>query len=137
MAVYKSALGRSVDMAALVAKNEKTRAVGNMKVNARGDMIDSHGKVIKAKPEQVNNTYSQTVGNPSARPAPTRKPTSKPVPKVEELTASERELEDSFEDDAEVEQIKADEVAKSAQSSPKSKTEYSSYDDFLKKTGKK
>ena len=39
MGVYKSALGKQVDMAALAAKNEKTRAVGNMKVNAINETI--------------------------------------------------------------------------------------------------
>ena len=44
MANYKTAMGKTVDMAALAAKNEKTRAVGNMKVNARGDTIDAQGR---------------------------------------------------------------------------------------------
>ena len=35
--IYKSSRGKSVDMGALRLKNEKERAVGNMKVNARGD----------------------------------------------------------------------------------------------------
>ena len=38
--MYRSASGKTVDMGALRLKNEKTRAVGNMKVNARGDMIN-------------------------------------------------------------------------------------------------
>ena len=48
MANYRTAMGKSVDMAALTAKNEKTRAVGNMKVNARGDTIDAQGRVTAA-----------------------------------------------------------------------------------------
>ena len=47
MAVYRTAQGKQIDMAALAAKNEKTRAVGNMKVNARGDTIDGFGKIIE------------------------------------------------------------------------------------------
>ena len=35
MATHRSAMGKSVDMATLAAKNENVRAVGNMKVNAR------------------------------------------------------------------------------------------------------
>ena len=84
MGVYKSALGKQVDMAALAAKNEKTRAVGNMKVNARGDAIDSHGRVIKTKPDQVNNSYSNAVGNAPARPKSAPRPPAKPVPKSED-----------------------------------------------------
>ena len=38
--VYRTAQGKTLDMAALRAKNEKTRAVGNVKnLNARGDTL--------------------------------------------------------------------------------------------------
>jgi hypothetical protein len=57
--VYRSATGKMVDMGALRLQNEKTRAVGNMKVNARGDQIDEHGRVINTKPEQVNKQYKK------------------------------------------------------------------------------
>jgi len=59
--VYRSANGKPVDMGALRLKNEKTRAVGNMKVNARGDEIDSRGRVIRKKTEQVNTQYQRQV----------------------------------------------------------------------------
>ena len=112
---YKSAMGKPIDMAALAAKNEHTRAVGNMRVNARGDSIDANGRVIRPVTDKVNEAYSKTVGNKSAqvkRPV-TTKPTTTPKkaevvkPKVEELTEAELELEESFEDDIEVEKIKA------------------------------
>ena len=61
MANYRTAMGKSVDMAALTAKNEKTRAVGNMKVNARGDVINDAGLVTHAKPQQLHKQYSQQV----------------------------------------------------------------------------
>ena len=59
--VYKSARGKPVDMGALRLKNEKERAVGNMKVNARGDVIDDAGLVTHAKPQQLHKQYSQQV----------------------------------------------------------------------------
>ena len=113
---YRSAMGKNVDMGALLAKNENTRAVGNMKVNARGDSIDSLGKVIKPVTAKVNQSYANTVGNKSAnavrgRPAPSKPTTSKPEIK-EELTQMEIELEESFEDDLEIEKIKAEELNK-------------------------
>ena len=55
--VYKSANGKPVDMGALRLKNEKVRAVGNMKVNARGDEINDRNQVIRRKTEQVNSQY--------------------------------------------------------------------------------
>jgi len=61
--VYKSANGKTVDMGSLALQNEMTRAVGNMKVNARGDLIDEHNRVIAKKTDQVNKTYNQQSGN--------------------------------------------------------------------------
>ena len=59
--IYKSARGKAVDMGALRLKNEKERAVGNMKVNARGDVINDAGLVTHAKPQQLHKQYSQQV----------------------------------------------------------------------------
>ena len=55
--VYRTARGKTVDMGALRLKNEKTRAVGNMKVNARGDQINDENQVIKKKTQQVTQQY--------------------------------------------------------------------------------
>jgi hypothetical protein len=55
--VYKSAQGKTVDMGRLQLQNEGVRAVGNMKVNARGDMVDDMNRVISTKSEQVNKQY--------------------------------------------------------------------------------
>ena len=110
---YRTAMGKTVDMAALAAKNENTRAVGNMRVNARGDTIDANGRVIKPVTDKVNEAYGRTVGNKSAQ-VTKRAVTPKPAPpKIDaELTEAERELEESFEDDIEVEKIKAKEAKK-------------------------
>ena len=69
--VYRSANGKPVDMGALRLKNEKTRAVGNMKVNARGDEINEKGQVIRKKTEQANTQYSRQTAN---QPVPTKAP---------------------------------------------------------------
>jgi hypothetical protein len=66
MGQYRSALGKMVDMTSLMSKNEHVRAVGNMKVNARGDDIDSHGRVIKPVTAKVGAAYQKTVGNRAA-----------------------------------------------------------------------
>jgi hypothetical protein len=60
MSKYRTAMGKTVDMAALTAKNEKTRAVGNMKVNARGDSIDAQGRIIRTATTKVNDSYNKT-----------------------------------------------------------------------------
>lgn len=59
--VYRTANGKQIDMRALALKNETVRAVGNMKVNARGDVVDDGNQVIKTKPQQVHRQYSQEV----------------------------------------------------------------------------
>ena len=55
--VYKSASGKTVDMGALRLQNEKVRAVGNMRVNARGDEINDNNEVIRTRNEQVKTQY--------------------------------------------------------------------------------
>lgn len=112
MGKYRTALGRNIDMDSLVARNENVRAVGNMKVNARGDTIDSHGKVIVPVTQKVGEAYQKTVGNKSAqvRKAPPTVRNTKPTIK-EELTAEEKQiLESEYEDDLEIERIKAEEA---------------------------
>jgi hypothetical protein len=59
--IYKSARGKTVDMGALRLKNEKERAVGNMKVNARGDAVDDKNKPVHSKPQQVHKQYQQQI----------------------------------------------------------------------------
>ena len=115
MANYITALGRVVDMAALTAKNEKTRAVGNMKVNARGDTIDAQGQIVKSVTAKANDSYNKTVGNRSAQPVRNKQKTAAaPKPKIDlsELNEIEREIEESLEDELEVEKIKAQELKK-------------------------
>lgn len=72
--VYRSANGKIVDMGALRLQNEKTRAVGNMKVNARGDEIDERGRVIRKKTEQVGGQYR--------RQTSATRPSSKNIPEA-------------------------------------------------------
>ncbi len=43
--------GKPIDFDALRTKNEKTIAVGNAGVNARGDTIGPGGKIVKKREE--------------------------------------------------------------------------------------
>lgn len=47
--VYRSMQGKEVDMNKLVMQNEMTVAVGNVKVNARGDELGPGGRIIKRR----------------------------------------------------------------------------------------
>lgn len=57
--VYKSAQGKSVNLGSLILQNENVRAVGNMNVNARGDVLDANNKVIDQKNLQTQRQYSR------------------------------------------------------------------------------
>jgi hypothetical protein len=62
--VYRTAQGKMIDMGALRLQNERVRAVGNMKVNARGDVVDDRGGIVSSKPNQVNRQYNRTHKKP-------------------------------------------------------------------------
>lgn len=55
--VYRTAQGKMVDIGALQLRNENIRAVGNMAVNARGDLIDHMNRPIEARTQQVAKSY--------------------------------------------------------------------------------
>ena len=72
---YRTAQGRVVDLGAMIAQNETVRAVGNMNVNARGDVIDNQGRVLSTRGEQVNrNLNRQTNANSGPVPSSNRAP---------------------------------------------------------------
>jgi hypothetical protein len=58
--VYKSAMGKPIDLGSLILQNEGVRAVGNMNVNSRGDLLDGNNKVIDRKNRQVQRQYQRT-----------------------------------------------------------------------------
>ena len=57
--VYKSAMGKTIDLGSLILQNEQVRAVGNMGVNAAGDVVDSTNQVIDQRNRQVQRQYHQ------------------------------------------------------------------------------
>ena len=92
--VYRTAQGRMVDLGALQLKNEHVRAVGNMKVNARGDVIDSANRVIDRKTNQTNRQYRrQTTG-----PAPTNTVQARRQQAAADNLAQEAKLKEQFPD---------------------------------------
>lgn len=59
---YRTAQGKLVDIGALQLRNENIRAVGNMPVNSRGDMLDANNKPIDSRNDQVARQYRKQVG---------------------------------------------------------------------------
>ena len=55
--VYRSALGKTIDMDNLRLANEETIAIGNMKVNARGDELGAGGQVVRTRNQVMDDYY--------------------------------------------------------------------------------
>ena len=99
MKTVKTARGRTIDMSAIRAKHEDTRAISNMPINARGDIIDNRGNV-KVQREKISKEFYKdnvpgsdvkkesikedvtlkTVVKETLAPAPEPKPEPKPEP---------------------------------------------------------
>jgi|TARA_R110002153_G_scaffold247742_2_gene403919 hypothetical protein len=57
---HRSMRGKSVDMDLLRKRNELTPAVGNARVNARGDELGPGGQIIKKREDVVAEHYAHT-----------------------------------------------------------------------------
>lgn len=60
---YRTMMGKEVDMDALLEKNQLMPAVGNVRMNARGDELGPGGKIVKKREETINSYYEN---NPNA-----------------------------------------------------------------------
>jgi hypothetical protein len=125
MGIYRTAQGKRLDMSMLARRNERVRAVGNMSVNARGDTIDSQGKVIVPVTKKVGDRYQRTVSNRAATLTKRKEDLMKPIettpaPETKlditeefELLAEEQEIDELAEFEVEIEELKKAEVEKS------------------------
>jgi len=59
---YTSVRGKEIDMEKLSLRNEKTPAVGNMRVNARGDELGEGGKIVRTREQVLQDYYAQNPG---------------------------------------------------------------------------
>jgi hypothetical protein len=57
--MYRTMQGRLIDIEKLRMSNESVPAVGNMNVNARGDVLGPGGKIVTTK-EQIMKQYYET-----------------------------------------------------------------------------
>lgn len=78
--MYRTMQGRLIDIDKLRASNETVRAVGNMSVNARGDVIGQGGKVIKSKDAVMKEYYQAPKGKVDDTPVK-KEQTQQPIPK--------------------------------------------------------
>ena len=85
--VYKTMQGKTVDIEKLRQQNETTVAVGNMNVNARGDVLGKGGAVVQPKANVIQKYYEQPKGRVDdtptrARPTPVRRTPPAAQPKI-------------------------------------------------------
>jgi hypothetical protein len=85
---HRTMRGKQVDMDLLRKRNELTPAVGNARVNARGDELGAGGQIIKKREDVVNEYYSQagTVAEGSGRA--TQPEADAPIGYVESTTGA-------------------------------------------------
>jgi hypothetical protein len=62
--VYRSMRGTQIDMDMLRKKHELTPAVGNARVNARGDLLGPGGQIVKKREQLMKDYYKE---NPNAQ----------------------------------------------------------------------
>ena len=115
MKTIKTARGKTLNMAQLAAQQENTRAVSNVPINAKGDIIDSRGNVEVPREEISKEYYKdnlqgteeavsikedheevvQPTIEPTPEPAPEPKPAKKkatPKPKPAPVVTEEEEV---------------------------------------------
>lgn len=91
--VYRTAQGKIVDLGALQLQNENTRAVGNMRVNARGDILDSNNRSVASRNQQVNKQYNRQVTNVSDSQVPTSRRHAREMAQADVLSQESPEAE--------------------------------------------
>ena len=52
--IHRSMQGKEIDMNKLINQNEMTVAIGNARVNARGDELGPGGRIIRKREEVIN-----------------------------------------------------------------------------------
>jgi hypothetical protein len=93
--VYKSAMGKPVDLGALLLQNEQVRAVGNMGVNAAGDLIDSTNRVIDQRNRQVQRQYRRQTNVNSTPVATSNLSARKTDSELDTVPTTELEIENT------------------------------------------
>ena len=68
--LHRSMQGKQVDMNKLAMQNEMTVAVGNVKVNARGDLLGPGGKIIKTHEDVVRENTQGVPDMPNQKTQP-------------------------------------------------------------------
>jgi hypothetical protein len=89
--------GKAIDIEGLRLKNEKTVAVGNMRVNARGDELDPiTGAVFRTRAERMKDHYKLNTVVPTNEPVTRSARAAKPAPAKPVITPTEAPQSKAF-----------------------------------------
>lgn len=81
MPKYRTMQGKEIDMDKLIAQNELMPAIGNMKVNARGDELGPGGQIIRKRETVIAEYYEKNPKSKINQPVKPQPPKEvKPVP---------------------------------------------------------
>lgn len=94
--IYRTAQGKMVDLGALQLQNEEVRAVGNMGVNARGDLIDSFNRPIDSRNQQISRQYKKQTGTNVSDDRVYSSKKSQPAEEAVEIPTPPEDFEDDF-----------------------------------------
>jgi len=114
--IYTTAQGKQIDIEGLRIANEETIAVGNMKVNARGDKLGAGGRIAETRNQtqdayyRLNTQVPQEIANPDAEIAIRQQarsgakvtqgtPMPEPVPEPPVVEAQEEIIEPTTKED--------------------------------------
>ena len=78
--------GVVIDMEALLAQNSDEPAMGNMRVNAKGDVIGKNGEIIQTAEDRARAYYTENPKSSTAKP-------SLKAPPSDQLAQTESEME--------------------------------------------
>jgi len=91
--VYRTMQGKEIDLDKLRIKNEMTLAVGNVKVNARGDELGPGGKIIKKREDVMTeyHAHADSLPTKAAKPPKAAAPVvTTPESKFEDFDSEEK-----------------------------------------------
>ena len=91
--MYRTMQGRMVDIEKLRSVNENVRAIGNMNVNARGDVIGAGGLVVKSKETIMREYYEAPKGRASDVPTKRTSRQTAPVAENKVMTPQPKQVQ--------------------------------------------
>lgn len=102
--IRTSLQGQKINFDQFVAYNDKTKAVGNMRVNARGDIIDASGNILKTRTEIMKQKFIGST-NVSHRKTRTGKTKAQNTQSSQNNISNEFQNENQYEDQNESQSV--------------------------------